>query len=539
MPNKCLSLTVLSLAFSLLIVHAKASNPSGNISILPSSSRLELLWEEGEFTEGVTVAANGDVYFSDIPSDKSTSGRILKFSPNTFKTEIYSSKSEKSNGLMFDRDDRLIACCGANNGRMALCEIMPNEKIRTLTGVFKGKKYLSPNDLVILPNGTIYFSDPRYIGDEKKEQKNMAVYRYNPFNGSVELAIGSDIIEKPNGLGLSPDGKTLYVAETNNGTTGGVNDKNNPIIGRMTINAFPILSDGSLGKKKVLIDFGNQTGIDGMTVDTMGNIYAAVRSENRFGIVAYTPSGKELAYIPTKSLPTNCCFGKGENSNILYITAGGGLYQIKMNVSGYHPATAPISKHRNIGWISLFNGKTTEGWVPRGEFEFFKALNGELHLQSNKNIWVVSKAQATNFEVELEVKLPPESKIKNDHFNSGLGFRLIGETGKPKGYQCEIERNAGGKNGGVYGIGFGGWLYPKGQQQSEQLKTNKKDLFNDIKWNKIHVRAIGNCVKTWVNGQKVSDVKGIKKHYGRFGIQHHGSGGTVKFRSLRFRPLDL
>ena len=157
MPNKSLSLTVLSLAFSLLIVHAKAANPSGNISILPSSSRLELLWEEGEFTEGVTVAANGDVYFSDIPSDKSTSGRILKFSPNTFKTEIYSSKSEKSNGLMFDRDDRLIACCGANNGRMALCEIMPNEKIRTLTGVFKGKKYLSPNDLVILPNGTIYF----------------------------------------------------------------------------------------------------------------------------------------------------------------------------------------------------------------------------------------------------------------------------------------------------------------------------------------------------------------------------------------------
>ena len=539
MPNKSFSLTVLSLAFSPLIVHAEAANPSGNISILPSSSRLELLWEEGEFTEGVTVAANGNVYFSDIPSDKSTSGRILKFNPKTFQTEIYSSKSEKSNGLMFDRDDRLIACCGANNGRMALCEIMPNEKIRTLTGVFKGKKYLSPNDLVILPNGTIYFSDPRYIGDEKKEQENMAVYRYNPFNGSVELAIASDIIEKPNGLGLSPDGETLYVAETNNGSTGGANDKNNPIIGRMTLNAFPILSDGSLGKKKVLIDFGNQTGIDGMTVDTMGNIYAAVRSENRFGIVAYTPSGKELAYIPTKSLPTNCCFGKGENSNILYITAGGGLHQIKMNVSGYHPATAPISKRKNFGWISLFNGKTTEGWVPRGEFEIFKASNGELHLQSNKNIWVVSKAQATNFEVELEVKLPPESKIKNDHFNSGLGFRLIGETGKPKGYQCEIERNTGGKNGGVYGIGFGGWIYPKGQQQSEQLKNNKKDLFNDIKWNKIHVRTIGNRVKTWINGQKVSDVKGIKKHHGRFGIQHHGSGGTVKFRSLRFRPLDL
>ena len=538
MLNKSLRLVALSYVYSLLSMYAELESPSGNISILPSNSKLKTLWEKGEFTEGVTVAANGEVYFSDIPSDASDSGRILKFDPKTSKTQVYVSASEKSNGLMFDRDDRLIACCGANNGRMALCEIMPNKKIRTLTGEFKGRKYLSPNDLIILPNGMIYFSDPRYIGNEKKEQTKMAVYLYNPFNGSVMMSIDSNIIEKPNGLALSPDSKTLYVAETNNGSTGHPNDSKNPKMGRMTLNAFPILSDGNLGKKKVLINFGNQTGIDGMTVDTMGNIYAAVRSENRFGIIAYTPSGKELAYIPTKSLPTNCCFGKGDNSNILYITAGGGLYQIKMNVSGYHPATAPISKRKDIGWISLFNGKTTEGWVPRGEFEFFKALNGELHLLSNKNIWVVSKAQATNFEVELEVKLPAESKIKSDHFNSGLGFRLIGETGKPKGYQCEIERNAEGKNGGVYGIGFGGWLYPKGQQQNAQLKTNTKDLFNDTKWNKIHVRAIGNRVETWVNGQKVSDVKGIKKHHGRFGIQHHGSGGTVKFRSLRFRSLD-
>jgi len=539
MPNKSLRLAALGYAFSMLAMHAEPANPSGNISILPSNSQLEILWEKGEFTEGVTVAANGEVYFSDIPSDESASGRILKFDPKTLETQVYVSASEKSNGLMFDRDDRLIACCGANNGRMALCEIMPNKKIRTLTGAFNGKKYLSPNDLIILPNGMIYFSDPRYIGNEKKEQINMAVYLYNPFNGSVMMAIDSNIIEKPNGLALSPDSKTLYVAETNNGSTGGPNDIKDPKMGRMTLNAFPILSDGSLGKKKVLINFGNKTGIDGMTVDTMGNIYAAVRSKNRFGIVAYTPSGKELAYIPTKSLPTNCCFGNGKYSNMLYITAGGGLYQIKMNVSGYHPATAPLEKRRGTGWVSLFDGKTTEGWTPRGDIEFIKVVNRELHLLSNKNIWVVSKAQATDFEVELEVKLPPQSESKNDHFNSGLGFRLIGEKGKPKGYQCEIERNEGGKNGGVYGIGFGGWLYPKNQQQNAQLKTNTKDLFSNTKWNKIHVRAVENRVQTWVNGQKVSDVQGIKRHHGRFGVQHHGSGGTVKFRRLRFRAIDL
>ena len=538
MPKKSIILTLLSFTH-ILFGYSETKKPNGDVSILPSTSQLEVLWQKGEFTEGVTVATNGQVYFSDIPSDKSTSGRILKFNPKTRETVVYSSSSEKSNGLMFDRDGRLIACCGANNGRMALCEIMPNGKIRTLTATFQGRRYLSPNDLTILPNGTIYFSDPRYIGDEKMEQKSMSVYRYNPFNGSVELAIDSNLIEKPNGLALSPDGKTLYVAETNNGSTGGQNDTKDPEIGRMTLNSFPLMRDGNLGDKKTLVNFGSQTGIDGMTVDTMGNIYAAVRSKNRFGIIVYTPKGKELAYIPTEALPTNCCFGTGEYSNILYITAGGSLCQIKMNVSGFHPATASIGNPNKTGWVSLFNGKTTEGWNPRGEIESLKALNGELHLLSKKNVWVVSDTQATDFEVELEVKLPLRTENKNDNFNSGLGFRLLGEKGKPKGYQCEIERSSAGKNGGIYGIGFGGWLYPKGPEESTQIKKDTNDLFIDSNWNKVHVRVIRDRVETWINGQKISDIRGIKKHNGRFGIQHHGSGGTVKFRSLRFRPISI
>ncbi|GIT05761.1 MAG: hypothetical protein CM1200mP29_11720 [Verrucomicrobiota bacterium] len=126
----------------------------------------------------------------------------------------------------------------------------------------------------------IYFSDPRYVGDEKEEQDQMAVYRYNPTDGSVKLAIGADQVEKPNGIALSPDGGTLYVAENNNTPNG-----------RMTLNAFTIHGDGSLGPKKVIVDFGAEAGIDGMTIDVQGNIYAAVRSTNRFGIVVYTSSG--------------------------------------------------------------------------------------------------------------------------------------------------------------------------------------------------------------------------------------------------------
>ena len=537
MPIRFVFCAALSLVTALPLAKAEPAKPSGSVSILPSNSGLETLWEQGEFTEGVAVAPDGQIYFSDIAKSETTSGQILRFNPKTGKTSVFTATSEKSNGLMFDRDGRLIACCGANNGRMALSEFLPNGKPRTLSGSFEGKRYLAPNDLVILPNGFIYFSDPRYIGNEKEEQSQMAVYRYDPFDGSVVRVIGADQIEKPNGLGVSPDGKTLYVAETNNGSTGGPNAPENPKMGRMTLNTFPILKDGSLGAKKMLVDFGNQTGTDGMTLDAMGNIYAAVRSSDRFGIVAYTPRGKELAFIPTETLPTNCCFGIGEDANTLYITAGIGLYRIKMNVSGYHPATAPLAKRSDGGWVSLFDGKTAKGWTPRGEVELLKAVDGELHLFSKKNVWVVSDAQATDFEAQLEVKLPEQSEGKGDHFNSGLGFRLIGEKGKPKGYQCEIERAAAGKNGGVYGIGFGGWLFPKGPEQTAKIKTTTQGLFNDGNWNKVQIRVVGDHAQTWVNGRKIADVKGIKPHRGRFGIQHHGSGGTVKFRSLRFRPI--
>ena len=98
----------------------------------------------------------------------------------------------------------------------------------------------------------------------------------------------------------------------------------------MTLNAYSVQEDGSLTNKRVLVDFGDQLGTDGMAIDPAGNIYAAVRSANRFGIVVYSPSGKELSYTKTPSLPTNCCFGVGKDSSVLYFTAGGGLYRLPL-----------------------------------------------------------------------------------------------------------------------------------------------------------------------------------------------------------------
>ena len=315
-----LRITALSLPFLSAI-------SCGEDAILPPDAVLEELWNDGEFTEGVAVQADGQVFFSDIAKDVSVKGQILRFDPKTGITSVYSADSRKSNGLYFDSSGRLLACCGANGGAMALCEVNAQGKVKPLVERFNGKRFNAPNDLVIHPNGSVYFSDPRYIGPEPIELDHQSVYRFDPNTGAVKR-VTTDI-EKPNGVHVAKDGRTLYVAETNNGSTG-QNPDQKPTPGRMTLNAFDIATDGSLSNKRVLVDFGDQLGTDGMTIDAKGNIYAAVRSANRFGIVVYSPLGQELAYLKTPSLPTNCCFGVGSESSTLYVTAGGGLYRIRL-----------------------------------------------------------------------------------------------------------------------------------------------------------------------------------------------------------------
>ena len=189
-----------------------------------------------------------------------------------------------------------------------------------------------------------------------------------------------------------------------------------------------------------------------------------------------------------------------------------------------------LAAEKEIEWTPLFDGKTTKGWTPRAKVESFKAVDDQLHLISKVNVWVVSDLQMANFVAELEVKIPQE----NSGFNSGLGFRLVGDKGKPKGYQCEIDRT---KPGGVYGIGMGGWLYPKSKDQTASYNKTTKGLFKPEEWNHFKVEAKGSHIRTWLNGKLIAELENKQSLKGRFGIQHHGKGGTVKFRNLRVKEL--
>lgn len=302
--------------------------------IFPADAMPETLWNEGEFTEGVAVRKDGIVFFSDIAIAGKNPGRILKFDPATKETSVFVADSGQSNGLFFAPDGKFYAACGAMHGHRALCEVLPDGTLKKVAADYQGKVFNAPNDLAIHPRGWIYFSDPRYVGPEPLELEHQSVYRVDPRGGVLRM---TNSITKPNGVIIAPDGKTLYVAETDNGATGLEPSGTAPKPARYTLNAFAIRDDGSLGEKRVLADFGKEAGIDGMTVDTAGRIYAAIRIPSRQGIAVYDPNGKELDFLILEPLPTNCTFGRGAEQSVLYITAAQGLYRLKVNGVGFHP----------------------------------------------------------------------------------------------------------------------------------------------------------------------------------------------------------
>ena len=301
---------------------------------VPADARIEHLWGAGFFTEGAAVGPDGNIYFVDYPFDE-TPGRVLQYNPRSNRTTVHCANSGKANGLMFDRKGRLVACCGSAYGEMALCEILPDGEVRVLVSQYDGKRLNSPNDLVINRQGQVYFSDPRYLGPEPMELDHMSVYRYDPDGTLTRLETN---LTKPTGIVISPDGKTMYIGESDNGSTTADPPPADTRV-RMTLNAYPIHQDGSLGERRLLIDYGGtNAGVDGMTVDEMGNIYAAITAQKT--IVVYDADGEELGRIQFPEFTTNCCFGRGAESKRLYVTAGKSLYRIRLTIDGYHPATA-------------------------------------------------------------------------------------------------------------------------------------------------------------------------------------------------------
>jgi gluconolactonase len=324
--------------------------PTGDPSVLAPGAKLDRVFDGGcRLTEGVATSPDGMVYFSDITFTKfckdpsgtyPQAGNIWKYDPKTKQATIFRSPSGMSNGMKFDAEGNLVVAEGADFGGRRLTKTdMKTGKSYILTGLYDGRPYNALNDLTIDEKGHIYFTDPRYLGREPMNQPVQAVYRLDPDGKVTRLITDAD---KPNGVQVSPDQKTLYVLSHDNGAHDFLEKGETSQKGLMACLAYALAPDGSVGNRRLLIDWLPNDGGDGMTVDVEGNLYIAVRSEAAPGLYVYSPEGKQLAYASTgKELPTNVAFGYGEAANLLYLTSGKSLYTIRMAKEGYHLPSPP------------------------------------------------------------------------------------------------------------------------------------------------------------------------------------------------------
>ena len=308
-------------------------------NIINPDSKFKEVFSSGEglLLEGPAMGPDGMLYFSDLIITQFSgmkAGIIWQYNPETGVSKVFRSPSGMSNGLAFDLNGNLIACEGADyGGRRVIKTDMKSGKSTILAGMFNNKPFNSPNDLVVDNDGRIYFTDPRYFGKESIDQPLDGVYRIDT-DGTVHLIIAN--ASKPNGIAISPDCKTLYIANYD------IYHSNLQVLPQSfkgpasqisgSILEYKLLTDGSVQFKGILVDLMNN-GPDGIKVDSEGNIYVAVKGN----ISVFSPKGEQLVEIevPNNSAK-NLCFGRDEFSKTLFITTSKKLYTVQVNNEGFY-----------------------------------------------------------------------------------------------------------------------------------------------------------------------------------------------------------
>jgi gluconolactonase len=277
-------------------------------------------WSEGP----VWDPALGALLFSDVPENrvyrwKDGSGVTVAIEPSGFTGTTYNGRERGSNGLTLDAKGRLVLC---QHGDRRVARLGADGKsFETIVDKVDGKRFSSPNDLCFDKAGNLFFTDPPYglPSDTKQETAFNGVYRLGT-DGKVTV-IASDL-SRPNGVALSVDEKTVYVASS---------EGKEPWIKAYTLNA-----DGSVASSRIFFDgteFIERTkrrnGFDGLKVDVQGNIWTSGPG----GILVISPAGKLLGSIYTARPTANCGFGDADHQT-LYITSNESLLRVRTKVKG-------------------------------------------------------------------------------------------------------------------------------------------------------------------------------------------------------------
>jgi gluconolactonase len=276
--------------------------------LIAKDSKLDLVSGGMGFTEGPVWDPAGFIYVSDEVQNK-----IFRIYPDGHKEELISLGDPDGN--TYDAQHQLIDCASVLR---AIIRVKSDGTYIVLADRYQGKRLNSPNDVVIGPDGAIYFTDPTsdLPKDQKQELDFKGVFRLDA-SGNVRL-LTKDLTE-PNGLAFSPDGKRLYVDDST----------------QRNIRVYDFQPDGTLRNSRI---FGEEPGgkgegvPDGMRVDEAGNLYVTGPG----GIWIWSSDGHHLGTIIVPEQPANLAWGESDWKT-LYITATTSLYKIKTNATGFVP----------------------------------------------------------------------------------------------------------------------------------------------------------------------------------------------------------
>ncbi|MCY4436715.1 MAG: SMP-30/gluconolactonase/LRE family protein [Chloroflexi bacterium] len=276
--------------------------------LVPQDAELERVAGGFKFTEG-PVWRDGSLLFSDIPNSRTVRWQE---SPEGFSVSTYRTPSGNANGLTLDREGRLISC---EHSARRVSRQGADGTYTTLADSYQGKSLNSPNDVVVSTDGTLYFTDPPYGVEDLGLEPDLDFRGVYMITTDGVLHLLADDFDRPNGLALAPDERTLYVNDSR----------------RRHIRAFAVRDDGALDSYRLWTDMNSSDdgSPDGMKVDTQGNIFCTGPG----GIWVINPAGHVLGRIIGDEQPANVAWG-GADWSTLFVTARTSLYRIRLNTTG-------------------------------------------------------------------------------------------------------------------------------------------------------------------------------------------------------------